>query len=331
MLYDPFLTAVAHGSTGALNVMLQHWGASPSSNLAPDAGSSNLLQVACGHAQLPMVRLLLQEQRPWASQFGDVLERDAYGNTAILSAASSYHHSQRLKHSASEELMRLLLSKGARATDVTFPPDDTEPLQPFTMVVGLPAVNQPLDTVLSLAIRVASADIIQRLVDEGADVHAKTIYVYTGGLFGGTCDVVWNVTPLHIGSMFANANGIQALRDRRGEGVQWTDMVSRRDSHGRLPLHWATETLGTGTQADADDIIHTMEILLVENAADTISSHDIQGDTPLHYLLRSSDSVAPEITWLPNFCVRRAPARTYAVKMAKPRCTAWYMYRLAAA
>lgn len=295
---DPFWSAAAHGSTDALDVMLQHWAANPSSILAPDARGFRLLHVACGHAQSATARFLLDKQGPWASRFGDAIERDAYCDTAILSAASSYRHRQGLTHSASEELMRLLLSNGARATDVTFPPDDTEPLQPLTMVVGLPAVNQPLDTVLSLAIRGASADIIQCLVNGGADVHAKTIYINTGGLFGGTCDVVWDVTPLHIGSMFANANGIQALRDRRGEGVEWTDMVSRRDSHGRLPLHWATETLGTGTQAAVDDILHTMEILLAEKAADTISSPDTQGDTPLHYALRSSGvSVAPETNY----------------------------------
>lgn len=295
---DPFWTAAAHGSTDCLDVMLQHWAANSSSILAPDARGFRLLHVACKHAQLATARFLLDEQGPWASRFGDAIERNAYCDTAILSAASSYRHSQRLKHGASEELMRLLLSKGARATDVVLPPDDAEPLQPLTMVVGLPGVNQPLKTVPSLAVRGASPDIIERLVDGGADIHAKTIYIDSGGLFGGTCDVVWDVTPLHIGSMFANANGIQALRERRGQGVEWTDMVSRRDSHGRLPLHWATETLGTGTQAAADDIIHTMEILLAENAADTISSPDTQGDTPLHYALRNSGvSLAPETSY----------------------------------
>lgn len=195
--------------------------------------------------------------------------------------------------------MRLLLSKGARAADATFPPGDTEPLQPLTMVVSLPAVDQPLDTVLSLAISGASADMIGRLVDGGADVHAKTIYVDTSGLFGGTRDVVWDVTPLHIGSMFANANGIQALRDRRGDGIDWRDMMLCRDSHGRLPLHWAAGGLWAETKVAPHDILRTMELLLADDAAETVSSPDAQGDTPLHYAVRSSSvsSAAPDISY----------------------------------
>lgn len=301
-LDDPFWTAAAHGSTDALDVLLQHWAASPSSILAPDARGFRLLHVACGHAQLPTARFLIDNQRTWVSRFGDAhaiaIERDVHCQTAILSIASWYRHSQDLEHNDSEELIRLLLSKGARATDAIFPPGNTEPLQPLTTVVGLPTVNQPLDTVLSLAVSGASADIIGQLVDGGADVHAKTIYADTNGLFEGTCDVAWDVTPLHIGSMFANANGIQALRDRRGEGVEWTDMVSRRDSHGRLPLHWVAGGLTAGTKPAVDDIFHTMQLLLAENTTDTISSPDTQGDTPLHYAVRSSGgSGTPETSY----------------------------------
>lgn len=235
-LYDPFWTAAAHGSTDALDVMLQHWAASPSSILDPDAREFRTLQVASENAHLHTVHFLLDEQRAWASRFGDAhaiaIERDAYCKTAILSAASGYLDSHGFEHSVSEELIRLLLSRGARATDAIFPPGDTwtDPLLPLDMVVSLPAVKQPLATVLSLAVKGASADMIERLVNGGADVHTKTIFVKIGGLFEGKSDVPWDVTPLHIGSLFANTNGIQTLRDRRGEGVEWTGMVSRRDS-----------------------------------------------------------------------------------------------------
>lgn len=291
-LNDPFWTAAAHGSTDALDVMLQHWAANPSTILAPDARGFRIIHVACAHAQLPTARFLIDERRPWASRFGGIhaiaVERDAHDYTAILSAASWYRHGQKPEHDDSEELMRLLLSKGARATDAILAPGNTEPLRPLTMVASLPEIDQPLDTVLSLAISGASTDMIGRLVDGGADIHAKTIYVDTNGLFGGTCDVAWDVTPLHIGSMFANANGIQALRDRRGDGVGWRDMVSCSDSHGRLPLHWAAGCLWAETKAAADDILRTMELLLADDAAETVDSPDAQGDTPLHYAVRNS-------------------------------------------
>lgn len=311
-LDDPFWIAAAHGSTDVLDVMLQHWIANPSTILAPNARGFRLLHVACAHAQLPTARFLMDEGRPWASRFGDLaMERDAHGHTAILSAASWYQHGQKLENDDSEEIIRLLLSKGACATDAVFPPGNTEPLQPLTMVVSLPTVDQPLDTVLSLAVSGASADIIGRLVDGGADIHAKTIYVDTGGLFGGTYDVAWDVTPLHIASMFANGKGIQALRDRRGNGVEWEDMVSCKDNHGRLPLHWAAGGLWVEPRAAPDNVLCTMEFLLADKAAETVNVPDAQGDTPLHYTVRSSIG-APDTTCrvVKFLCERGARANT---------------------
>lgn len=291
-LDDPFWNAAAYGSTDALDVMLQHWAANPSAILAPDARGFRLLHVACAHAQLATVHFLIDERGPWASRFGNAhsiaIERDAHGYTAILSAATWYRYGQQRENDDSEEIVRLLLSKGARATDAILPPSDTEPLQPLTMVAVLPNVAQPLETVLSLAISGASTDTIERLIDGGADIHTKTIYVDTNGLFGGRCDVAWDVTPLHIGSLFANTNGIRALRDRRGDGVEWRSMVSSRDSHGRLPIHWAAGGLWAENKATMDDILRTMELLLSDDSADLVNARDVQGYTPFHYSVRSS-------------------------------------------
>lgn len=312
-LDDPFWTAAAHGSTDALDVMLQHWVADPFAILAPGARGFRLLHVACAHAQLATVHFLIDEHGPWASRFGGAhtiaIERDAHGHTAILSAATWYRHCQMFENDESEEIIRLLLSKGARATDAILPPSDTEPLQPLTTVAILPTVDQPLDTVLSLAISGASADTIGRLVDGGADVHTKTIYVDTNGLFEGTCDVAWDVTPLHIGSLFANADGIQALRDRRGDGVEWRDMVSCRDSHGRLPIHWAAGGLWMETKTAIDDILRTMELLLPDDSADLVNSRDVLGNTPLHYAVRSStDEIALSYRVVKFLCEKGASA-----------------------
>ncbi|KAH8768306.1 ankyrin repeat-containing domain protein [Diaporthe sp. PMI_573] len=301
-LDDPFWTAAAHGCTDALDVMLQHWDANPSVIPTPDARGFRLLHVACAHAQLDTVRFLMDERAPWASRFGHAhtiaKERDAHGHTAILSAATWYRYGKHLENDDSGELIRLLLSNGARATDAIFPPSETEPLQPLTMVASIPKVDQPIETVLSLAVSGASADTIVRLVNGGADVHTKTIYVDTNGLFEGSSDVAWDVTPLHIASLFANFDGIEELRDRRGEGVEWKDMVSRRDSHGRLPLHWAAGGHWAETAAAPDDILRTMELLLADQDTEMVNSPDTQGYTPLRHAVRSSIAgVAPEISY----------------------------------
>lgn len=302
--YDPFWTATAHGSTDALDIMLQHWNADPSRTLAPDARGFRLLHVACAHAKLHTARFLIDEQRPWASRFGDgraiATERDALGQTAILSAAARYRDSQNIDHDDLEVVIRLLLCKGARATDTTRLIARPDPKWPTPTFTSNPMSDQPLNTVLSLAVPGASAEMIGSLVDGGADVHLKTRYVDTNGLFGETHNFALDVTPLHIASMFANADGVQALHDRRGDDVAWRDMVSRTDSHGRLPLHWAAGGAGgpwAQTKDIPHDILRTMELLLDADAAsDAVSCTDAQGDTLLHYIVRSS-SASPEINY----------------------------------
>lgn len=287
-LHDPFWTAAAHGSTDALQVLLEHWAANPSVVKAPHERGFLLLNVACRHAQLGTARFLMDETRPWERIFGNVHAREdgADGNTAILSAVASYRGG--LQHDDTEDLIRLLLLKGAHAADAIFPPStssDTEPPQPLHMVASLPTVDQPLDTVLSLAISGASADIIRCLIDGGADVNVKTIYLDTGGIFDGTFDVAWHVTPLHIGCMYANADGIQELFDHRGDGFDLRGAVSCRDNHGRLPLHWAAGGISANSNDDAD-VLRAIALLLAGNA-DTVNSPDAQGDTPLHYVVHS--------------------------------------------
>ncbi|KAG6365629.1 hypothetical protein INS49_007240 [Diaporthe citri] len=118
--------------------------------------------------------------------------------------------------------------------------------------------------------------------------------------------------------MFANANGIQAMRDRRADGVEWRDMVSYSDSHGRMPLHWAAG--GLEAKVTPDDILRTMGLLLGDNAAETVSAPDAQGDTPLHYAVRSSVGGAPEISYqVARFlCGKGARAGTRGTKRQTP-------------
>jgi hypothetical protein len=71
------------------------------------------------------------------------------------------------------------------------------------------------DTVLSLAIRGASYELVNRLIDEGANGHIKKLYHFNlpPYSFGGK-RTFQDVTLLHIGSLYLNTAGIQALFDR---------------------------------------------------------------------------------------------------------------------
>ncbi|GIK00429.1 hypothetical protein Aspvir_004454 [Aspergillus viridinutans] len=105
---------------------------------------------------------------------------------------------------------------------------------------------QPLDTVLALAVSRASYALVKRLLDEGVDIHTKQQHTHNpmgaGGL-GREKASRRDVTALHIASLFWNAEAIKDLLDYQadssavGHGIR--DLVSSRDSNGRLTLHWA--------------------------------------------------------------------------------------------
>lgn len=297
-IHEPFSTAASHGCTDALRVLLEHWAANPSLNEAPDARGFLLLNVACQSARVDTVRFLLDTDRDltrFGRSFGDIHAREdgAHGKTALLSAAESYLYLEEDRRSESEELMRLLLDQGARADDDTLhlDHDDASPQLPLRMVVALPAVNQPLDTVLSLAIAQASPEMVATLIDRGADIFAKTVYVDTRGLFDGPADVAWDVTPLHLGALYSNTEGIRVLIDRRGSGVEMADMISSRDNYGRLPLHWAVgstyiDQLPEDDTAVESRVISTIKLLLA-GSPKAIDAQDEQGSTALHYAARN--------------------------------------------
>lgn len=297
-LHDPFATAASYGSTDALRVLLEHWAASPALNEAPEARGFLLLHLACQSARVDTVRFLLETGRDGARfgrSFGDIHAREdrAHGRTALLAAAESYLYLKEDRRRDSEELMRLLLDQGACADDAILHPDrgDRPPQLPLDMVDLLPDVDQPLGTVLSLAIAQASADLVATLIDRGADVLAKTVYVDTEGLFDGPASVAWDITPLHLGALYSNIEGIRALIDRRGSGVEMADMVSAHDNFGRLPLHWAvgsayTKLLPGDDTAVESRVISTIQLLLT-GSPKTIDAQDRQGNTALHYAARN--------------------------------------------
>lgn len=276
---DPFYTAACNGSTDALRILLEHHAIhGPGQLKAPNETDYLLLNEASRNAHVDTARFLLDSQPAYV----DIHARK-WDTTALLCAAASFVHLRdipklvsarnetkdylRDRVARSEELIQLLLDRGACARDTT-------------------KYGNSKETVLSLAISRASPGLVKRLIDEGADVHAKT----TRGLeflLNHDEELLKNVTPLHVGSLYLNSEGIQILLDHRGSGVSISDMLSCRDSSESLPLHWAAGSFNDPENEfwARDDTVEqateTIKLLLNGNPT-TINIPDKQGNTALH-------------------------------------------------
>ena len=293
---DPFLTAASSGSTDALRVLLEHCAARPDKTELVDARGSLLLHTACRNAHIDTVRFLLDSEsifRDTYAGIGDIHARDNYGRTAILSAAESFagladgEDIIRERAARSDELMRLLLDRGASARD-HIEWEDEPPLVPYASLIL--SGGRVSGTVLSLAMAGASYQLVKRLVEEGADVHTKESRRFSAREIKSEYTAQF-ITPLHIGSFYSNVDGIQALLDYRGSNVNLIDIVSCRDSCGCLPLHLAAR----GPSPLKDSITGDYSIpytvatvkLLLNIIPTTINSQNKQGETPLHYAIQS--------------------------------------------
>lgn len=140
-------------------------------------------------------------------------------------------------------------------------------------------IAQPRETVLSLAMSSGSYRLIKRFIDQGADVQRKDWYHRN---HDDSLDAQ-NVTSLHIGSSYWNADGIKALLDYGG-----SNLVSSFDSMERMPIHWAA--IGQGSEIDdilpenelETQIVDTFKLLLTVNP-DVINARDKKGTTPVSY------------------------------------------------
>ncbi|KAE8310126.1 ankyrin repeat-containing domain protein [Aspergillus transmontanensis] len=293
---DPFFVACRHGSTDVLRVLLEHYHDNLGQTASLEERDIVLLNVACEYGQLETALFLLDSQPP----LGSVGANMPGCETALLSAAQSiwnlsdelqYHENEALdwvdkRLTRSEQLIDILLDRGASVHDVTMCPDeDIAEVKP-----------QPLHTVLGLAVSRAGYKLLKRLVDEGANVHTRQECLGLGGpTFKEKHASFRDTTALHYGSMFWNVEGVQALFDLRGTDVDTADMVSVRDSLGRLPLHWAAAGAGDSDKAIIREgaivqrILDIFELLLVGNLT-TINIQDNQGKTPLHYAVATHAS-----------------------------------------
>ncbi|PQE04403.1 hypothetical protein CJF31_00010349 [Rutstroemia sp. NJR-2017a BVV2] len=276
---DPFYIAAYYGSTDCLRILLERHTihGTPAGLQSPNSTDYLLLNVASGRAHLETARLLLDCQPAYV----DIHARK-WDMTALLCAAASFtphvpdtapagsepegylrHHVAR-----TEELVQLLLDRGACARDVINYMDIYE-------------------TVLSLAISRASPGLVKRLIDEGADVHAKTtIQLVPWSAYDEK--LLHDFTPLHAGSLYLNLEGIQILLDNRGSDIDVSDMLLSRDSFGSLPLHWAAGSINHPDNEvwARDDIVaqatDTINLLLKGSNPSSINIPDNRGNTPLH-------------------------------------------------
>ncbi|KAH8821330.1 ankyrin repeat-containing domain protein [Xylogone sp. PMI_703] len=299
---EQFTVAAAYGSIDAFRLLIEYCVANhPAEMETLYKEGQIILDWACKSGCVEMVRFLLNNQPP----FGSIQER-AYHRTPLLHAAASFtcstftkNYGKRLARrdclAKSEELVQFLLDQGACARDKILPLILCELSESISYedLQTLP----PFDTVLSLAMAGASPQLIDRLINEGADVCGKKIHLEFNPEYVGQTE---DVTILHIGARYLNTEGIQALLDRQENNVDIINMVSCRDSRGSLPLHWAARGPDQSEKEGMfheDDValyaINTIRLLLASNP-DTINVQDSYGETALHCVIKSHHLCGPQ-------------------------------------
>ncbi|ETS81283.1 hypothetical protein PFICI_06285 [Pestalotiopsis fici W106-1] len=294
---DAFDYAATWGATSVLEFLLDYERQHPEKNFRFRPGDYGLLNISCLHGHLDTVRFLLDQSQDIAA---DLRFRDADGWTPLLAAAKALGK-QGVFTNHCEEIMTLLLNRGAPANDVRqrrFVLHDGEYLdvdrrrrwsEDYATEEEMaedPMLNRTLpgkvsthivDTVLSLAVKRARPAMIRRLIDGGADVHAQLFIPLEGDV---------GLTPLHIAAGYYNVQAIEVLYEKCG--TDFDDMVRKHDSFGRTPLHEAADgqwTLLPKEQVFAQGIA-TFSFLLPHCSADLVNARDGNDYTALQYIMR---------------------------------------------
>lgn len=280
---DPFFVAAQSGRVQALQLLLAYHSKvnGPSTRVRFQDRRADLLSTAAKWGRVEMVKFLLDNQPLYA----DIHERGSNRESAILAAAdtSGTRHRDYLGHQEvcldnNEAVMHLLLDQGACASDtLTMPHERPE--------------CQTSETVLTLAVQWAGPGLIQRLIDNGADVHAKVVCKVSFIPRVDYFDRFLHITAIYIASFHANFRAVEVLIDNQGNGLDMTNLTSRRDNQGRLPIHWACQyqlspypsTMPVSRITEnAESILETIRILLKKDP-ETVNIQDNSGNTPLHY------------------------------------------------
>ncbi|CVL08572.1 related to ankyrin [Fusarium proliferatum] len=278
LFYSFFYTAVSHGSLGALRTLLSYYERvmGPIQRITFRKRGFTLLNEAARRGYLEIVEFLLQNQPLYA----DIHERDYTGCTAIAAASDLY--STRYAEAfnwqpsvdKSEAVINLLLEWGACPTDVVAPAHEDSSWKP--------------ETIISMASEWASAKIIERLVNGGADVHARfTKDSLQLRLYDEQDYIVDNVTAIHMASFRGNYPALKTLLAHRGDAISALQMVSSCDSRGSTPLHWATRNnlFNPNPHESAQNIKATIDLIL-GMCPGIVNIQDIEGNTALHYASR---------------------------------------------
>ncbi|KAG8677768.1 hypothetical protein FPOAC2_03909 [Fusarium poae] len=281
---DHFLLAVKSGSLNVLQWLLTN--ATRDTNFTRPIRFKErgfqLLNEAARYGHLEMVQFLLDNQPLYAS----IQDRDTKGYTAILSATDVY--SDRYCYTAewdkvclqcNEAIINLLLDRGACASDTILPLTDVE---------------KTPDTVLTLVVKWAGPDLIKRLIDCGADVHA-TVTKWTMNVNLRSSATISGVNALAIACYHANFNAVKTLIDCRGDGADARSMACFRDSLGGLPLHWLTRNqLPDELEYIPEPMLHervqnitSLIELLLDLDSTAVNMQDGDGFTPLHYATKT--------------------------------------------
>ncbi|EED23961.1 ankyrin repeat-containing protein, putative [Talaromyces stipitatus ATCC 10500] len=280
-LEDTLFNAASYGSPEALHILLEAYTAAPEvvKRFNP---KFRLLLDACEN-RLPLGTV-------------DLHQRDDSGATPILSAAGSLMYLDRDADEVEDEglpwaewvrdriakshqLIYLLLDRGCSATDVVPPlPNDLSSWG-----------SQVQESVLGLAVSRANGPLIQRLIDSGADIYLKHQHFHHARVpfqFRTTKDHTYDVTALHLASLFYHPDAVRLLLDHQPYKDNTNpDLTSSCDSDGRLPLHWVASGPGGFNCRLLDKqlrITETLRLLLDHDSAG-INRADNTGSTPLHY------------------------------------------------
>lgn len=278
---DPLCIAASQGRTEVLRVLIDYY----KTNLTQVPlyqRKCSLLTAACGEAQIETARFIMDSQPALNSARIDQVYRDE----ALLATARSlgslpfssrenetpadcYHWIiNRTAHG--EELMCSLLDGGASAQATELPEDSSQPMQSFGTVLGLASSR-------------AGPALVKRLIEQGANVHAREEYHLHRSSTLWDVKNPSSVTALHISSLYWNAEVLQTLLDRSGRTI--TEELLYCDSNGRLPFHWAAAGPGSRECWLPDvkinnRIIDSLKLLC---SGSDINARDNGGETPLHH------------------------------------------------